>query len=146
MPSTHTQVMAFLFLGCMSVYWHRRQLAQRSNRPQPVGQQAAAMLELMLLGGLTATVAIGRVVLGYHTAAQVLVGGVLGGALGVAWFFLAAWAAKNLFPTLERKLLRSGLHLRDSLACPDIHMVEFEACRKHRVPLESPPTSVKKLK
>ncbi|KAG0124807.1 hypothetical protein HOY82DRAFT_493706 [Tuber indicum] len=81
MPSSHAQFMAF-FAVYFSLWIHRR-----SKGFSPVVRWA-------LSGGIlavSATVALSRIYLSYHTAGQVACGYFVGALFAVVWFLATAW-------------------------------------------------------
>ncbi|ORX58072.1 PAP2-domain-containing protein [Hesseltinella vesiculosa] len=91
MPSTHSQVM--MFFACYSQYW----------QPESFEWAVLAMSVFAVL------VAWSRVHLRYHTLAQVLVGSVIGGFLGLVWYRLWLWIDPLLHHYLDTLPLASRL-------------------------------------
>ncbi len=94
MPSSHTQMMAFVLAlsACLALYrrrWLKPELtALKATRAKEAARAALAGAELLALAGATAVVAASRVYLGYHSPDQVAAGALVGGAFGLLWFRL----------------------------------------------------------
>jgi dolichyldiphosphatase len=111
MPSSHSAVMAFAATTCALLYLRRRWQAGSStqgtnrkaagetaaNKKSRAGSSASwgasvalavEVLELLAVMSLAAAVAYGRMYLGYHSAAQVAAGLLLGTTCALAWWQL----------------------------------------------------------
>ena len=88
MPSSHTQVVSYV-LGIYVMTW----LTSKSP-----SRRLGAMISVMepaILISLTIVVGYARVHLGYHTAFQVFLGGLLGFTFGLLWAWTAAAAVER---------------------------------------------------
>lgn len=92
MPSHHTQFMAF------AVAYTSAHLVSHTR-----SRQLPAILALLLAS--VAAVAHGRVLHGYHTTGQVVVGAIVGSVLGVAWLALYVYAGKAFLASWVRSPL-----------------------------------------
>jgi membrane-associated phospholipid phosphatase len=94
MPSSHTQMMAFLLAlsACLALYRRRRLkpelTALKATPAKELARSLLAAAELLALAGATVVVGASRVYLGYHSPDQVAAGAMVGGAFGLLWFRL----------------------------------------------------------
>lgn len=86
MPSSHTQVIAYALGTCL--------LLALSRGKDPLPKMIAAA-EISALASLTIAVAFARVYLGYHTALQVCIGGLLGLLFGMIWMAVVVMPLKR---------------------------------------------------
>uniref|UniRef100_A0A7S0LDD4 Phosphatidic acid phosphatase type 2/haloperoxidase domain-containing protein n=1 Tax=Coccolithus braarudii TaxID=221442 RepID=A0A7S0LDD4_9EUKA len=117
MPSNHTQTMSFVVAYGICFLWHEATM-----------RDALIFKPLLSLLGVLLVVAVGvsRVYLGEHTEEQVLVGGLCGLALGVAWQLMYARVARPaLLPLLDGGCCRY-FYIRDSSHIPDVLRKEHE--------------------
>lgn len=115
MPSSHTQL---IFFQCTWALLVAQRLGQRRT---PAGVLDALFVAAGFAVALL--VAVSRVVLGYHTIEQVLVGAAAGIATAAAWFAMLLVLAQPVFGAVRKNAgvlqwLCDALQLHDSLARP----------------------------
>jgi dolichyldiphosphatase len=121
MPSNHAAFAAFAagFVGAWAASgrWRARGGGGALRRRAAAGAAGAA----------AAAVAASRVYLGYHSAAQVLVGAALGAGGGYAWYLFVEARLRPLFAPLAASALGRALGVRDCSDVEDVLAVEYEA-------------------
>ena len=117
MPSAHSQFMGFYFCFSSCI------LAYRVRNCSPFWKVGAASFNL----GLTLVVGYGRIRLGFHTPAQVVVGLGVGCAAGLFYYASCSRYLFPLFPAVARwKASRLAL-LRDALDVDNVIQFEYDA-------------------
>ena len=109
MPSTHTQVIAYLFgVHFMTVAMQRAQITSSI----PTFRILQGRLEFMAL--LTSVLLTGyaRVYLGYHTLLQVCLGGIVGILFGSSWRWMSVQISRKHSSRLQRSWLCSTLGIK----------------------------------
>jgi dolichyldiphosphatase len=124
MPSAHSNMMAFLAM--YFALWLCLQV--KLDRP------SFKLPGYALAAGFAVLVPVSRVVLGVHTISQVVVGGVLGGALAICWFKIGTLLARpqGVFRWLEQTRVARALYLKDSSAIDNVLKAEYLLSRKLR--------------
>jgi len=117
-PSNHAQFMGFL--AAYMCIWSlvRWGVARRWRWAACAGWIVAAVL-----------VAVSRVYLSYHTMPQVIAGGLIGAACGVAWWQVVESVLRPAFPRIQQWRLAKALLVRDCSACPNVLQAEYDATR-----------------
>jgi len=118
MPSTHSQWMWFCscYLVLFSVFRLTNTLAWK-------------LVCVLLSLAASTLMAYSRVYLQYHTVAQVVWGGVVGGVGAVMWFLLTQWVFTPLYPVIERWRISEYFMIRDTSTIPNILWFEFVTIR-----------------
>ncbi|GLI70326.1 hypothetical protein VaNZ11_015281 [Volvox africanus] len=109
MPSSHTQCIAFAFM--LHLLLHLRGWGGKS-----LGTRLIGTCEVVGLAVAALLTAFSRVYLGYHSIDQVVIGGLLGGALGAVCFAILSWRGWDLIPSTRFGTL---LHLKTSWVLSD---------------------------
>lgn len=122
MPSDHAQFTTFFFVFAAAFFARRRAVLRAGVLP--AWEEAALVAALGVNAVLTAA---SRVVLGYHTAAQVVAGGGVGAALGAAWAAAVVVVGEPAAAAAVASPLGRALRLRDSSWTPDALAVERDA-------------------
>ncbi|GIL93021.1 hypothetical protein Vretimale_15453 [Volvox reticuliferus] len=102
MPSSHTQSIAFAFM--LHLLLHLRGWGGKS-----LGTRLIGACEVVGLGVAALLTASSRVYLGYHSIDQVVVGGLLGVAIGAMCFTVLGWRGWDLIPSTR---FGTFLHLK----------------------------------
>mmetsp|Transcript_16933 Transcript_16933/g.23685 ORF Transcript_16933/g.23685 Transcript_16933/m.23685 type:complete len:215 (-) Transcript_16933:187-831(-) len=121
MPSSHSQFMGFFAAYCLisSIRWENNDF---------ISHKVLGNLSIMSLACL---VMYSRVELGYHTFAQVYVGGVLGCLFALFWFFLIDAFVEPYMAEVQNSSICNFFYFRDSKKIPNLHRFEYEcACTR----------------
>jgi len=124
MPSDHAQFCAFFAVYVAAFFLRRR--AVLGAPVLPAWEEGALTAGLAANAALTAA---SRVVLGYHTVAQVVAGGGVGAAFGLLWAAGTVAVGEPLVAWAVASRLGRAVRLRDSSWTPDALAVERDALR-----------------
>ncbi|KAJ1890285.1 hypothetical protein LPJ81_005964, partial [Coemansia sp. IMI 209127] len=120
MPSSHSQFMTFFVV--YTVVYLETHISTNEIHKRAV-QAGAIALGLLVM--------ISRIYLGYHTALQVVAGGLIGVCSGCFWLWFverAIYASKAVDVALDWPICK-WLLIRDSRAAPDIALAEYRLSR-----------------
>ncbi|XP_055339904.1 dolichyldiphosphatase 1-like [Paramacrobiotus metropolitanus] len=130
MPSNHSQFMWFFFAYFTFFLLFR---LQKSN-PTPQQLQLGNWLwkSVVISASLAAScvVAYSRAYLHYHSSSQVILGCVLGSALGIGWFLVVQNVLTPLFPVVASWKICEILLIRDTTLIPNILFFEYSKQRE----------------
>jgi len=87
------------------------------------------LLWVVIALGASTTMAYSRVYLEYHTVAQVVWGGVVGGLGALLWFTITQLVFTPLYPLIERWRLSEYFMIRDTTSIPNILWFEYVTIR-----------------
>lgn len=118
MPSSHSQFMWFC-----STYMLLFTMLRLHNTT------SWKVLCVLVVVGASSTMSYSRVYLQYHTVAQVVWGGVVGGLGAVVWFIITQLVFTPLYPWLERCKLSEYFMIRDTTTIPNILWFEYVTIR-----------------
>ncbi|XP_046438506.1 dolichyldiphosphatase 1-like [Daphnia pulex] len=132
MPSSHSQFMWFFTTYMFLFIWVRLRHISYTNTIWICIWKTAISVACLVASII---VAIARIYLQYHTASQVIVGGLLGSVLAVSWFLFTQFALTPWFPTVASWRVCEWLLVRDQTLIPNIIWFEYTSHRsesKHR--------------
>jgi len=118
MPSSHSQFMWFC-----STYMVLFTLLRLHNTT------AWKLLCVLVVLGASTTMSYSRVYLQYHTVAQVVWGGVVGGVGALVWFIITQFVFTPIYPWLERCRVSEYFMIRDTTSIPNILWFEYVTIR-----------------
>lgn len=129
MPSSHTQMMFFIFslstlLACYRRGWMKPSVPQKGSKVKQTVQMLVSLVEFAALAAASAAVAVSRVYLGYHSVDQVMAGAVVGSVFGTAWFVVML-ALAPVYQKVAQLPVSNWLNVRNTWDLgADVHTFE----------------------